>query len=80
MSFLQADGLFINFFLGRKKQGDFTGEVIVEAYGAVVKNYHPRNSVVMSVLHYETQNACPSEAVMHSDMRKNFGCTKLAIG
>ncbi|MDG7018273.1 MAG: hypothetical protein JRN73_07980 [Nitrososphaerota archaeon] len=63
-----------------KKPGDFTDEVIVDAYKALVKNYYPRNLVVMSVLHYEMQYAGPREAIMHAIMRKNFGCTKIAIG
>ena len=80
MSLLQADGLFINPFFEKKKQGDFAEVVIVDTYKALVKNYYPRNSVVMSVLHYEMQYAGPREAIMHAIMRKNFGCTKIAIG
>ena len=75
-----ADGIFINPVLGKKKSGDFTDEVILETYQALVKNYYPKNSVVLSVLHYEMQYAGPKEAIMHAIMRKNFGCTHIAIG
>ena len=75
-----ADGIFINPVLGKKKAGDFTDEVILETYQALVKNYYPKNSVVLSVLHYEMQYAGPKEAIMHAIMRKNFGCTHIAIG
>lgn len=75
-----ADGIFINPVLGKKKAGDFIDEVILEAYQALVKNYYPKNSVVLSVLHYEMQYAGPKEAIMHAIMRKNFGCTHIAIG
>ena len=75
-----ADGLFINPVLGKKKSGDFTDQVIVDSYRALTKNYYPKNSVVLSVLHYEMQYAGPKEAVMHAIMRKNFGCTHIAIG
>ncbi len=75
-----ADGIFINPVLGKKKKGDFTDEVILETYQALVKNYYPKNSVVLSVLHYEMQYAGPKEAIMHAIMRKNFGCTHIAIG
>jgi sulfate adenylyltransferase len=75
-----ADGLFINPVLGKKKPGDFTDQVIVGAYRALTKNYYPKNSVVLSVLHYEMQYAGPREAIMHAIMRKNFGCTHIAIG
>jgi sulfate adenylyltransferase len=75
-----ADGIFINPVLGKKKPGDFRDEVILSAYQALVANYYPKNSVVLSVLHYEMQYAGPKEAVMHAIMRKNFGCTHIAIG
>jgi sulfate adenylyltransferase len=75
-----ADGLFINPVLGKKKSGDFTDQVIVDAYRTLTKNYYPKNSVVLSVLHYEMQYAGPKEAIMHAIMRKNFGCTHIAIG
>jgi len=75
-----ADGIFINPVLGRKKSGDFTDEVILDTYQVLVKNYYPKNSVVLSVLHYEMQYAGPKEAIMHAIMRKNFGCTHIAIG
>jgi len=80
MALLAADGLFINPVLGKKKPGDFRDEVIVKTYQALLKEYYPKNSAVMSVLHYEMQYAGPKEAIMHAIMRKNFGCTKIAIG
>jgi sulfate adenylyltransferase len=80
MALLTADGLFINPVLGKKKPGDFRDEVIVKTYQALLKGYYPKNSSVMSVLHYEMQYAGPKEAIMHAIMRKNFGCTKIAIG
>jgi len=75
-----ADGIFVNPVIGKKKPGDFTDEVIVDAYKALIQNYYPVNSVVLSVLHYEMQYAGPREAIMHAIMRKNFGCTRIAIG
>jgi sulfate adenylyltransferase len=75
-----VDGLFINPVLGKKKAGDFKDEVILSTYKAILANYYPRSSVVMSVLHYEMQYAGPKEAIMHAIMRKNFGCTHIIIG
>lgn len=75
-----ADGIFINPVIGKKKSGDFTDEVILDAYQALVKNYYPKNSVALSVLRYEMQYAGPREAIMHAIMRKNFGCTQIVIG
>ncbi len=75
-----ADGLFINPVIGRKKAGDFRDEVIVRAYSALIRNYYPGSSVVLSALRYEMMYAGPKEAVMHAIIRKNFGCTMMAIG
>jgi sulfate adenylyltransferase len=75
-----VDGLFINPVLGKKKAGDFKDEVILSTYKAIMANYYPKTSVVMSVLHYEMQYAGPKEAIMHAIMRKNFGCTHIIIG
>jgi sulfate adenylyltransferase len=75
-----VDGLFINPVLGKKKPGDFRDEVILSSYRALTAGYYPRNSVVLSALHYEMQYAGPKEAIMHAIMRKNFGCTHICIG
>src|SRR5271154_4675926 len=75
-----VDGLFVNPVLGKKKAGDFKDEVILSTYKAIMANYYPKTSVVMSVLHYEMQYAGPKEAIMHAIMRKNFGCTHIIIG
>lgn len=75
-----ADGIFINPVIGRKKKGDFSDQVILEAYKTLIAHYYPKNSVVLSILLYEMQYAGPREAVMHAIMRKNFGCTHIAIG
>jgi sulfate adenylyltransferase len=75
-----ADGIFINPVIGKKKSGDFTDEVIIDTYRALTEHYYPKNSVVMSILRYEMQYAGPKEAIMHAIMRKNFGCTHIAIG
>ena len=75
-----VDGLFVNPVLGKKKAGDYQDEVILSTYQALIRNYFPRNSVVLSALHYEMQYAGPKEAIMHAIMRKNFGCTHITIG
>ena len=75
-----VDGLFVNPVLGKKKQGDFTDDVILASYQALIDSYYPKGSVVLSVLHYEMQYAGPKEAIMHAIMRKNFGCTHITIG
>ncbi len=75
-----TDGLFINPVIGRKKPGDYKDEVILKAYEALIRNYYPRNSVVLSILRYEMKYAGPREAIHHAIIRKNFGCTHFIVG
>jgi len=75
-----VDGLFINPVIGKKKQGDFLDTVIIEAYKVLIKEYYPRNRVVMSTFETEMRYAGPKEAIFHAIARKNFGCTHIIIG
>ncbi|MFX0073670.1 MAG: sulfate adenylyltransferase [Candidatus Hermodarchaeota archaeon] len=75
-----VDGLFINPVIGRKKQGDFLDEVIIEAYRALIKEYFPKDRVVMSTFETEMRYAGPKEAIFHAIARKNFGCDHIIIG
>jgi sulfate adenylyltransferase len=75
-----VDGLFINPLIGRKKPGDFTDEVIVESYEALIRDYYLRNSVVLVTLEMEMRYAGPREAIFHAIIRKNFGCTHFVVG
>ncbi|MCL4435212.1 MAG: sulfate adenylyltransferase [Thaumarchaeota archaeon] len=74
------DGVFVNPVIGRKKQGDFKDEVIVEAYRSLIDNYYQKDTAVMSILRYEMKYAGPREAILHAIIRKNFGCTHFAVG
>ena len=75
-----VDGLLINPIIGKKKAGDFTDEVILESYKALVDNYYPKKHAVMSILKTEMRYGGPKEAIHHSIMRKNFGCTHFIVG
>jgi len=75
-----ADGLFINPVIGKKQKGDFLDEVIIEAYKALIKEYYPKNRVVMSTFETEMRYAGPKEAIYHAIARKNFGCDHIIIG
>jgi sulfate adenylyltransferase len=75
-----VDGLFINPIIGKKKKGDFTDEVILESYNALMKYYYPKERAVMSILRTSMKYAGPREAIHHSIMRKNFGCTHFIVG
>ncbi|MFX1502629.1 MAG: sulfate adenylyltransferase, partial [Promethearchaeota archaeon] len=75
-----VDGLFINPVIGKKKVGDFLDEVIVESYKALIKEYYPKNRVVLSTFETEMRYAGPKEAIFHAIARKNYGCDHIIIG
>jgi len=74
------DGLFINPVVGRKKEGDFKDQVILEAYQALIDDYYPPNKVFLGILKTEMRYAGPKEAIFHAIIRKNFGCTHFIVG
>ncbi len=74
------DGLFVNPLIGKKKSGDYKDEVIVASYEALIEYYYPQNRCHLATLHTEMRYAGPKEAIHHSIMRKNFGCTHIIIG
>lgn len=74
------DGLFVNPLIGKKKTGDYKDEAIVSAYETLIQNYYPRERCYLATLHSEMRYAGPKEAIHHSIMRKNFGCTNIIIG
>jgi sulfate adenylyltransferase len=75
-----ADGLFIHPLVGEKKQGDFTNEVVLRAYEALIESSYLKGRAVMGVLQTEMRYAGPREAIFHAIIRKNFGCTHFIVG
>ncbi len=74
------DGLFVNPLIGKKKIGDFTDSLIIDAYESLIMNYFPKNRVLFSTIHTLMRYAGPREAIHHAIMRKNFGCTHFIVG
>jgi sulfate adenylyltransferase len=74
------DGLFVNPLIGKKKIGDFTDSLIINAYESLIMNYFPKNRVLFSTIHTTMRYAGPREAIHHAIMRKNLGCTHFIVG
>jgi sulfate adenylyltransferase len=75
-----VDGLLIHPVIGKKKKGDFKDDVILKCYDALIENYFPKDRVLLSILPMEMRYAGPREAIHHSIIRKNHGCTHLIVG
>ena len=74
------DGLFIQPILGHKKVGDFTQEAVSYAYKNLMDRYYPNDKVLYSGLYTFMRYAGPKEAILHSILRRNYGCTHFVIG
>ena len=72
------------FKIGKKKEGDFLDEVIIETYKVLIKEYYPKDRVVMSTFETEMRYAGPKEAVFHAIIRNQIfyhqGYIYVAIG
>ncbi|NHJ46438.1 MAG: sulfate adenylyltransferase [Asgard group archaeon] len=75
-----VDGLFINPIIGKKKTDDFLDPVILGAYKVLIDNYYRHDKAMMGILRTRMRYAGPKEAIFHSIMRKNFGCTHFIVG
>ena len=75
-----CDGLFIHPIVGKLKEGDIPAEVRLECYEVLLKNYFNPKNVVMKVYPMEMRYAGPSEAILHSIFRQNFGCSNILVG
>ncbi|MEO0255474.1 MAG: sulfate adenylyltransferase [candidate division WOR-3 bacterium] len=75
-----TDCLFIHPILGRKKEGDFSNDLILKSYRALIDNYLPKERVLLSGLTTPMRYAGPKEAVFHAIVRKNYGATHFIVG
>ena len=76
----QADGLFIQPLVGRKKAGDYTPSAILTAYRKLIDGFLPRERVLLGVLSTAMRYAGPREALFHAIIRRNYGCTHFIVG
>lgn len=74
------DGVLVQPLVGPRKSGDFTEEAIEAGYKHLLSKVFPKSRVEFSFLRARMNYGGPREAVLHSVMRRNFGCTHFIVG
>lgn len=76
----QKGAILIHPVVGMTKPGDIDHYTRVKVYQEILKTYPKEQPVFLSLLPLAMRMAGPREALWHSIIRKNYGCTHFVVG